>query len=249
MAFSSPDTLEEMFGKLQRGEMCRRAFVRRASALGIGGAAAAFLARAAGTYAQGTTPGASPVAGEATTLELAEIAVNPGSEQPDADPEATLTINLGAEIDTGDPQVLAFLNEIGISSKVYAPLLALNEENLPAGCGAESVTISADGRIYTFTIREGMTYSDVVPVTAHNYAYAIKRALSPVVAGNYSNTLYAVTGGQAWREADPAGDAELEAVVSESIKALDDRTQQISLDFAAGYFPIRGGDLGHVPGP
>ena len=142
------------------------------------------------------------------------------------------------EIDSGDPQVLAFLNEIEISSKVYAPLFALNEENLPASCGAESATLSADGKVYTFTIREGMTYSDGVPVTAHNYAYAIKRALSPVVAGNYSNTLYAVSGGQAWREADPAGDtAELEAVVSESIKALDDRTLQITLDFAAGYFP------------
>jgi oligopeptide transport system substrate-binding protein len=212
--------------------------MRRAAALGIAAPAAAFMARATGIAAQDATPGASPVAGEATPLELAEIATNPGSEQPDADPEATLTINLGAEIDSGDPQVLAFLNEIEISSKVYVPLLALNEENLPAGAGAESATLSADGTVYTFTIREGMTYSDGTPVTAHNYAYAIKRALSPVVAGNYSNTLYAVKGGQAWREADPAGDtAELEAVVSESIKALDDRTLQITLDYAAGYFP------------
>ncbi len=238
MAFSAPDILDDLFGKLQRGELSRRAFMRRAAALGIAAPAAAFMARAAGTAAQDATPGASPVAGEAMELALAEIAVNPGSEQPDADPEATLTVNLGQEIDTGDPQVLAFLNEIEISSKVYTPLLALNEENLPAAAGAERVTVSADGTVYTFTIREGMTYSDGVPVTAHNYAYAIKRALSPVVAGNYSNTLYAVTGGQAWREADPAGDtADLEAVVSESIKALDDRTLQITLDFAAGYFP------------
>src|SRR5699024_11061194 len=154
---------------------------------------------------QDASPAASPVGGEATAHELAEIATNPGSEQAEADPEATLTINLGAEIDTGDPQVLAFHHEIEMSSNVYTPLLALNEENLPAAAGAESVTLSADGKVYTFTIREGMTYSDGVPVTAHNYAYAIKRALSPVVAGNYSNTLYAITGGQAWREADPAG--------------------------------------------
>jgi oligopeptide transport system substrate-binding protein len=241
MSQSSRESLQDIFDKLQRGDISRRQFMQRASALGMGGAAAMFLSRAQRTFAQGATPGASPVAGEAAPLALAEIATNPGSEQADADPEATLTINLGAEIDTGDPQVLAFLNEIEISSKVYTPLLALNEENLPAAAGAESVTVSADGRIYTFTIREGMTYSDGVPVTAQNYAYAIKRALSPVVAGNYSNTLYAVTGGQAWREADPAGDAAelqaLEDVVSESIKALDDRTLQISLDFAAGYFP------------
>ncbi len=240
MAFSAPDPLDDLFRKLQRGELSRRAFMRRAAALGIAAPAATFMARAAGVAAQDATPdaGASPVAGGGGPLELAEIETNPGSEQPDADPEATLTINLGAEIDTGDPQVLAFLNEIEISSKVYVPLLALNEENLPAAAGAESVTLSDDGTVYTFTIREGMTYSDGEPVTAHNYAYAIKRALSPVVAGNYSNTLYAVTGGQAWREADPASDtADLEAVVSESIKALDDRTLQITLDYAAGYFP------------
>jgi oligopeptide transport system substrate-binding protein len=232
MSQESRESLHDIFTRLQCGDLSRREFMQRASALGI------VLARADRTLAQQATPGA---AGEAMPLELAEIATNPGSEQPDADPEATVTINLGGEVDSGDPQVLAFLNEIEISSKVYAPLLALNEENLPAAGGAESATLSADGTVYTFTIRAGMTYSDGTPCTAHNYAYAIKRALSPVVAGNYSNTLYAVKGGQAWREADPAGDAaalqELEDVVSESIKALDDRTLQITLDYAAGYFP------------
>lgn len=238
MSQMSRESLHDIFTRLQRGEITRRDFLQRASALGIGGAAALMLARAERTLAQEATPTAT---GEAMPLALVEIANNPGSEQADADPEATVTINLGGEIDSGDPQVLAFLNEIEISSKVYAPLLALNEENLPASCGAESATVSADGTVYTFTIREGLTYSDGTPCTAHNYAYAIKRALSPVVAGNYSNTLYAVKGGQAWREADPAGDAaalqQLEDVVSESIKALDDRTLQITLDFAAGYFP------------
>jgi hypothetical protein len=41
------DTLEDIFCRLQRGELSRRAFVRRATGLGIGGAAAALLARAA----------------------------------------------------------------------------------------------------------------------------------------------------------------------------------------------------------
>lgn len=237
---SAPETLNDVFGKLQRGEISRRQFVQTASALGLGGAAAMVLSRAQRAGAQEASPSASPV-GEAAPFTLAEIEHKPGAEQPDADPEAAFTVNLGSEIDSGDPQVLASLAEIEISSNVWAPLLTLNEENLPAASGAESVTLSADGRVYTFTIRAGMTYSDGVPVTAHNYAYGIKRALSPVVAGNYSNTLYAVTGGQAWREADPAGDAAelqaLEDVVSESIKALDDQTLQISLDFAAGYFP------------
>lgn len=47
MVRQSPDTLEDIFCRLQRGELSRRAFVRRATGLGIGGAAAALLARAA----------------------------------------------------------------------------------------------------------------------------------------------------------------------------------------------------------
>src|SRR5680860_1296462 len=130
MVQSSRESLQEIFEQLQRGEVSRRQFMQRASALGLGGAAAMFLSRAERTFAQDATPAASPVAspvGEGTALGLAEIPINPGSEQPDADPEAVVTINLGSEIDTGDPQVLAFLNEIEISSKVYSPLLALNE--------------------------------------------------------------------------------------------------------------------------
>jgi ABC-type transport system substrate-binding protein len=192
--------------------------------------------------AQDATPGASPVAspvGEAQELALAEIPMAQGSEAEGADPEATVNFNLGNEIDTGDPQVMAFLNEIEIASKVWVPILALNEENLPASAGAESATVSPDGTVYTFTIREGMTYTDGEPVTAANYAYALKRACSPEVAGNYSNILYAITGCEDWRSADPAdaGTADLEAVVDGSIVAVDDATLEIHLDYAAGYFP------------
>ncbi|HEV2074295.1 MAG TPA: peptide ABC transporter substrate-binding protein [Thermomicrobiales bacterium] len=187
--------------------------------------------------AQDATPGASPV-GEATELALVDIPMAPGSEAEGAVPDATVTFNLGGEIDTGDPQVMAFLNEIEIASKVWVPLLALNEENLPASAGAESATVSADGTVYTFTIRDGMTYTDGEPVTAGNYAYALKRACSPEVAGNYSNILYAITGCEAWRSADLAGEtAGLEAALDESIVAVDDSTLEIHLDYAAGYFP------------
>jgi oligopeptide transport system substrate-binding protein len=190
------------------------------------------------TAAQEATPGASP-AGEATELALVDIPMAPGSEAAGAVPDATVTFNLGGEIDTGDPQVMAFLNEIEIASKVWVPLLALNEENLPASAGAERATVSADGTVDTFTIRDAMTYTDGEPVTAGNYAYALKRACSPEVAGNYSNILYAITGCEAWRSADPAAaeTAGLEAALDESIVAVDDSTLEIHLDYAAGYFP------------
>ncbi|MGI8484066.1 MAG: peptide ABC transporter substrate-binding protein [Thermomicrobiales bacterium] len=247
MANKKLESFPEILAAEQRGELSRRDFLQRAAGAGIGTAAALFLSRAAALASQNATPGASPSAspeatptGEATVVKLVEIPSNPGSAQPHADPEAVLTLNLGNELDTGDPQVMAYPNEIEVASKVFTPLLALNEKSLPAAAGAESATISGDGKVYTFKIQQGMAYSDGTPVTAKNYAYAIKRALSPVVNGNYSGTLYAVTGGEAWREADPKSDPaalkKLEAVVSESIKALDDSTLQITLDYPAGYF-------------
>jgi oligopeptide transport system substrate-binding protein len=192
-----------------------------------------------GTLSLGSVAAQSGTPQAAATL--AEIPMAPGADQPGADPDATLTLNLGNEIDSGDPQVLAFLNEIEISSKVFVPLLALNEENQVAAAAAESMSVSADGMTYTFAIRDGMTYTDGVPVTAENYAYAIKRACSPVVAGNYSNILFDIVGCEEWRSADVEAQeaelADLEAAVDDSIKALDDRTMQIQLERSAGYFP------------
>ena len=41
---------------------------------------------------------------------------------------------------------------------------------------ASAFAVSGDGRTYVFTIRKGFRFSDGAPVTAKNFAYAIKRA-------------------------------------------------------------------------
>src|SRR5262245_48217772 len=41
---------------------------------------------------------------------------------------------------------------------------------------ASGFAVSGDGRTYTFTIRKGFRFSDGSPVTAKNFAYAVKRA-------------------------------------------------------------------------
>ncbi len=206
--------------------------------------AAVLLAAPGAALAQDATSATpatgSPVA-DGQPAQLAEIPTAPGAEQPGADPDATLTLNLGEEVDSADPQVFAFLNEIEIGSKVFAPLLALTAENQVAAAAAEAMEVSADGTLYTFTIRDGMTYTDGEPVTAANYAYAIKRACDPEVAGNYSNILFDIVGCEDWRLADPAADADalpgLEAAVDEAITAPDERTLRIQLRQSAGYFP------------
>jgi oligopeptide transport system substrate-binding protein len=79
-------------------------------------------------------------------------------------------------------------------------------------------------------------------VTAADYAWAIKRACSPVVNGNYSSILFDIVACEDWRtvnlnKVSKARLAGLAHIVDESIKALDTRTLQIKLKQAAGYFP------------
>lgn len=164
-----------------------------------------------------------------------------GASQPNADPNATLTMDVSSEIATGDPQVLNGLDEISISTKVFAPLLALNQKDQVVANVATSMNVSADGKTYTFKLRK-TNYTDGKPVTAADYAYAIARACDPAVGGLYSNILYSIVGCQAWREADlkktsKAKLQQLEKTVDNSIKALDPRTLQIKLSAPAGYFP------------
>lgn len=199
--------------------------------------------------ATGTVEGDTGSAGAGETGTLAPLLAGSGADQEGADPNATLTLNLESDPVTLDPQVESFSNEIDLSSKVFAPLLTLTPENEVAQNAAESYSVSNGGKTYTFTIREH-NYSDGQPVTAESYANAIKRACSPEVNGNYSSILYDIVGCEEWRTAviepeegsdEPAATPEqlqqLEATVDQNIRATDERTLQINLEQAAGYFP------------
>jgi ABC-type transport system substrate-binding protein len=80
-----------------------------------------------------------------------------------------------------DPQVAyvttAWWLEYATAAKLY------NYPDKPGQAGgllrpevASRFAVSGDGRTYTFTIRKGFRFSDGTPVTARNFAYAIRRA-------------------------------------------------------------------------
>ncbi len=96
-------------------------------------------------------------------------------------------------------------------------------ESLPEGVVNEDGTVT-----YTYTLREGMKWSDGQPVTAADFAFAWNRAASVALAADY-NTMFSVVKGyeDVW-EADEDGnpvnpDAKL------AVEALDDRTLEVTL--------------------
>ncbi len=176
-----------------------------------------------------------------SAYKIAPAPVGSGADKPGADPDATLTLNINNEPDTLDPQIEAFSSDIQISSKVFAPLLTINEKNQVAANVATSMQVSKDGRTYTFKLRK-TSYTNGQPVTANDYAWAIRRTCDPALNGQYSNIAFDIVGCQDWRTADLKKTSksrlqQLESVVDDSIKALDDYTLQIKLIEPAGYFP------------
>lgn len=96
---------------------------------------------------------------------------------------------------------------------------------------AEKWEFLEGGSVVRFTLRKGVTWSDGSPVTAHDFAFAIKRNFDPATASQYAWALYQIAGGEdynAGKTADP------ETV---GVKALDDSTLEIRLREPTPYLP------------
>ena len=164
-----------------------------------------------------------------------------GTAAGDADPNGVITLNMGSEPDTIDPQKASFVNEIGQASFVFEGLMTFDTATSKAipGAAAAAPTLSADGLKYTFTLRDGLKYSDGTPLTAKNFEYGFLRGCDPAAAGDYAFVLYIIVGCEAYNHVDTkaATPAELAAARAKvGVKATGDKTIEFTLTDPAPYF-------------
>ena len=94
---------------------------------------------------------------------------------------------------------------------------------------AEDVAISEDGLTYTFTLRQGLTWSNGDPITAQDYVYTYQRLVDPSNA-NTSSSIEVFKNAAAIRN----GEKDLEEL---GVTASDDHTLVIELEYPAPYLP------------
>ena len=175
--------------------------------------------------------------------ESAEAPAESAEAPADNAEPSVINVCLASEPDTIDPALNYAVDGATLTAHLFSGLAKwAQDENgnleivadaateLPEGVTNEDGTVT-----YTYTLRDGMTWSDGQPVTAGDFAFAWKRAASPALAANYGYMFEVVDGYADVWATDDAGnyvnpDAELNVV------ALDDKTLQVTLSNAVAYW-------------
>ncbi len=142
---------------------------------------------------------------------------------------AELRIGNAGEPDTLDPHHASGTWENRIIGDMFLGLTTEAADGSVIPGAAESWTVSDDGLVYTFTIRDH-TWSDGTPVTAGDFVFAMRRLLAPETAAEYASLLYTVKNAKALNEAS------LEDMQNLGVEAIDDKTLEITLEYPAPYF-------------
>jgi peptide/nickel transport system substrate-binding protein len=195
---TSSEIENHLIDELSAGKISRREFVRRGTVLGLSLPALSFIAAACGGDDDAAATGATDTSGGAPqaggTLRTATL--------PPAGALDPLTV--------GDEGGLAVLGQSG-------EYLAWSDDELMLQPRiAESWEPNEDGSVWTFAIRQGVTFHDGQPLTAEDVVATMEYHL-----GNESNALSALTG----------------VLSAGNTRLVDEATVEFTLDAPNGNFP------------
>lgn len=144
---------------------------------------------------------------------------------------AILQTHLVAEVSTMDAQLATNGYAFEVIAAVTEGLYRLDGDGNPVLGVAESVEKSEDGLTYTFKLRDDAKWSNGEPVTANDFVFAWRRAVDPATASEYAFIYETASIANAGPIA--AGEMPVEEL---GVKALDDKTLEVTLDNVCAYF-------------
>lgn len=193
---------------------------------------------------------------DSTTTDTADTTGSDTTAEPASTEGSVINVCLASEPDTIDPALNSAVDGATMLAHLFSGLAKWSQDadgnlqivadaatELPEGVENEDGTVT-----YTYTLRDGLVWSDGQPVTAGDFAFAWQRAASPELAADYGYMFEVVDGyADMWATDDDGNflnpDAQLNVV------ALDEKTLQVTtanyvaywnelLAFPT-YFPVR----------
>lgn len=141
----------------------------------------------------------------------------------------TLNLHNGGDPRTLDPHQVSGNWEDRPVSDYIEGLMTLDATGAPILGQAASYEVSDDGLVYTFTLRDDITWSDGTPVTARDFVVGAQRMQDPAKAADYAYLMHFIENAEAINSGEITDFDEL------GVKALDDKTVEITLNAPTPY--------------
>lgn len=151
-----------------------------------------------------------------------------------------ITAQIGPNPETLDPALNSAIDGANMLITLFEPLLIIDENNEVQPGQAEEYEVSDDGLVWTFTMRDGLKWSDGSDLTAKDFEYTFKRLCDTELAAPYGETVVGMIDGyqDAIGNPDEEGNTttepdkeKLNVVASE-----DGKTLTITLAYPCSYF-------------
>ena len=143
--------------------------------------------------------------------------------------EQKINVCLASEPASLDPALNSAVDGATLINHLFSGLAKWGQDSsgnleLQPDCAQELVegVTNDDGTVtYTYTLRDGLTWSDGKPVTANDFVFAWNRAIAPETAADY---------GYMFEVVDGYADGKL------NVKAVDDKTLEVTLANTVAYW-------------
>lgn len=151
-----------------------------------------------------------------------------GGGGSDADKARTLHIGNTAEPYSLDPHQASGTWENRIIGDMLIGLTTDDPQGRPIPGMATEWTTSSDGLVWTFKLRDAL-WSDGKPLTANDFVYAWQRLMTSKPPAKYASLLYVI------KNAEQIYDGRIKDVNQLGVKAIDDKTLVVTLEYPAPY--------------
>ena len=207
--------------------------VKKLVSLALSSAMVLSLAACGGSSKETT---AASEAAETTAASEAESTEETTAADTASSDGFNLAVCLASEPQTIDPALNSAVDGAIMINHMFEGLVKWvddgegNAVTAPGQAESWEKVVNDDGTVtYTFTLRDGIKWSDGQPVTAGDFEYSWKRLANPETAADYCYMIDMVQGYAS--VADGSADPD-----TLGVKALDDKTLEVTLSYDCPYF-------------
>ena len=155
-----------------------------------------------------------------------------------------LSVCLASEPDTLDPALNSAVDGATMVSHLFSGLAKWAQDKdgklvIVADAVEELVegVANDDGTVtYTYTLRDGLKWSDGKDVTAGDFVFAWNRAASPALSADYNYMFDVVKGYAEMWETDDSGEKFVNPDAKLAVEAVDEKTLKVTLNNAVAYW-------------